>query len=84
MSQLKRRATFEIVEQIEQETYQREQVRIEEKHEQQFYHEVMGFIDRYLQSQGHVSNGADALTEIDTRAEREVLDLMQKQSLLKI
>lgn len=84
MSQLKRRATFEIVEQIEQETYQREQVRIEEKYEQQFYHEVMGFIDRYLQSQGHVSNGADALTEIDTRAEREVLDLMQKQSLLKI
>lgn len=48
MSQLKRRATIEIVEQIEQETYQRKQVRIEEKHEQQFYYEVIGFIDQYL------------------------------------
>lgn len=48
MSQLKRRATIEIVEQIEQETYQRKQVQIEEKHEQQFYHEVIGFIDQSL------------------------------------
>lgn len=84
MSQIKRRATFEIVRQIKQEAYQREQVRIEEKHEQQFYHEVIGFIDRYLQSQGHVSNGVGALKEIHTRAESEALDLMQKQSLLKI
>lgn len=48
MSQLKRRATIEIVEQIEQEIYQRKQVRIEEKHEQRFYYEVIGFIDQYL------------------------------------
>lgn len=80
MSQLKRRATGEILRQIKREAHEREQVRIEEKHEQQFYHEVMGFIDGYLQNQGHASNGVDALKEIDTRAESEALGLVQKQS----
>lgn len=84
MSQLKRRATIENVEQIEQETYPREQVRIEEKHEQQFYHEVMGFIDQYLQSKGHGGHGVDALKETDTPVESEASELMQKQSLLRI
>lgn len=84
MSQLKRLATIEIVEQIQRETYQCEQVQIEEKHEQQIYHDVMGFIDQYLQSKGHVSNGVDVLKEIDMRAESEASDLIERQSLLRI
>lgn len=78
MSQLKRLATIEIVDQIQLETCEREQVQIEEKHAQQFYHEVMGFIDQYLQSKGHVSNGVDVLKEIDTRAKSEASDLIAR------
>lgn len=40
-----RRATFKVVEYIGKELHQCEQVQIKEKYKQQFYHEVMGFID---------------------------------------
>lgn len=39
---------------------------------------MMGFIDQYLQSNRHISNGIDVLKEIDMNAESEASDLIER------
>lgn len=84
MSQLKKQAIIITVGQIQQQTYQCKQLQIKEKHEQQFYYKVMGFIDQYLQSKEYFSNSIKVLKEINICAESKVLNLIEKQTLLQI